>query len=261
MRRRISVIGLGKELFSVIKENYFGPMIHHELIPKFMINRGQLFIEKSNGVGMLPVDKVVFHGIFENDFDLITGLAIWGGPCYPNAMAMMNCRLKAPCLARALQVSRFNSQRGFISPDTSIHANETTVAKWGNWHCGENKAKFNEEWKSNEAAIIEPFFEGQSVRIVSIGDHHMQIKLEGENWLKSIHDNTADFMEIDEELLADTLHIKKAFNMQMIANDYIVGTEGTKHLLEVNHIPNVTRFEALQKLYLSEVTSWINAEK
>ncbi len=31
--------------------------------------------------------------------------------------------------------------------------------------------------------------------------------------------------------------------------DYIVGDQGTKHLLEVNHIPNVTRFPAIWEAY------------
>jgi hypothetical protein len=258
MKQRICIIGLEPSLATEIKKNYFGPVIYHELIPKFVVNQGKLYIEKNNGVGMLSVDKVIFHGIFENDFDLITGLSIWDGPCYPNAHAMMNCRLKLPCLARALKFSKFNSSRGLISPQTSINVKQLTVAKWGNWHCGENKAKFDQGWESPEAAIIEPFFEGESVRIVSIGSTNLQIKLEGQDWLKSIHDDKAAFMDIDQELLEDTLNIKKAFGMSMIANDYIVGNDGKRHLLEVNHIPNISRFDLLKSTYLEEVIKWVN---
>lgn len=160
MKKRLAIIGLNKGIAQEIKRNFFGPIITHETIPKFLVYKGKLFIERSNGVGMLPVDKVIFHGIFENDFDFITALAIWGGDCFPNAMAMMNCRLKLPCLARALQMTKYNSKRGMLSPNTAINVNEETVAKWGNWHCGENKAKFSANWKSEEAAIIEPFLKG-----------------------------------------------------------------------------------------------------
>ena len=260
MRKRLCVIGLGKEIFQEIKKNYFGPIIFHETIPKYLVAQGKLFVERSNGVGMLEVDKVVFHGIFEKDFDLITALTIWGGACYPNALGMMNCRLKLPCLARALRISKFNSNRGMISEQTEINVREETVAKWGNWHCGENKARFNTHWTSQEAAIIEPFFEGSSVRIVHIGSTSLQVKLEGKDWLKSIHDADANFMEIDQELLEDTLRIKEELALDIIANDYIVSPNGDKHLLEVNHIPNVTRFEKLRATYLSEVIQWINKE-
>lgn len=258
MKKRICIIGLDQPIVDQIRKNYFGPVMYHVMVPKIFVEQGQLFVERSNGVGMLPVDKVIFHGIYENDFDIITGLSIWGGPCFPSAHAMLDCRLKLPCLARAMRMSRFNTKRGFLTAHTSIQVEGKRVGKWGNWHCGENKAIFSNRWEHSEAAIIEPFFEGDAVRVVSIGDAHLQIKLEGKDWLKSIHDESARIMPIDQDLLEDTLHIKKSMQMEMIANDYIVGTDGQKHLLEINHIPNVTRFDALQQIYLDEVVRWIN---
>lgn len=260
MSKRICIIGLDRNLVEIIKKEHFGSIIHHETIPKYVVNNGILYVERSNSVGMLPVDKVIFHGIYEDDFDFITALTIWGGDCYPNAYAMMNCRLKLPCLARALRVSNFADKRGFVSPNTAVNVQELSVAKWGNWHCGENKAKFDDNWKSTEAAVIERFFDGESVRIVSIGNNHLQIKLEGDDWLKSIHNDKADFMPIDKALLEDTLKIKKAFEMDMIANDYIVGNDGHKYLLEVNHIPNVERFEVVRDIYMKEILAWIKSE-
>lgn len=257
MKKRLCIIGLDRPIANEIKKDYFGPVIFHETIPKFLVNQGKLFVERSSGVGMLPVDIVVYYGIFENDLPLLTALAIWGGDCFPNPTAMMNCRLKLPCLARALQYSRYNSPRGMVSNDTTVRVQEATVAKWGNWHCGENKAKFDEQWQSDEPAIIEPFFPGEAVRIVSIGEEHFQIKLEGADWLKSIHDSRAGFMDIDPDLLEDTLQIKERFGLEMIGNDYIAGPNGDHHLLEVNHIPNVSRFETLTEVYIQEARAWI----
>lgn len=260
MRTRLCVIGLDRAIVDRIKETHFGPIVVHDMVPKFYVEEGLLYVERTNGVGFLKIDKVIFHGIFEDDFDLITGLAIWGGDCYPNALGMMNCRLKLPCLARALQVSRFNSRRGMISADTAISVNKMTVGKWGNWHCGENKTRFNEHWQSTEASVLEPFFEGNSVRVVAIGDQYLQINLEGNDWLKSIHDPKASIMDMDAELLADTLAIREHFGLSLIANDYIVGKNGEKHLLEVNHIPNVTRFDELQEIYFDHVTDWLKSD-
>lgn len=257
MAKRICTIGLHKREQDLISKTHFGPIIHHDVVPKIIVNKGILYVEKRNGVALLPVDKVVYHGIYEEDMDFITGLAIWGGDCFPNAFAMMNCRLKLPCLARALRVSKFNSLRGFISKNTEINAKNELVAKWGNWHCGENKHRFTGHWKSENPSVIEPFFEGEAVRVVIVGKHAFQIKLEGKSWLKSIHDETANFMEMDRELFEDTLNIKNEFGMDIIANDYIVGNDGQKHLLEVNHIPNVTRFEPLRAAYVETVLEWI----
>lgn len=255
---RIALIGIEQLEYEVIRSNYTGGIIWHQAIPKIIVKDQVLYMEKANGVGMLPVDKVVYYGIYDDDFDFIAGLAIWNGACFPNAMGMLDCRLKIPCLVKALSLSQFSAPRGFISAGASMNATEDTVAKWGNWHCGENKHRFTGEWESEHTATIEPYYEGEAVRIMVIGDKHWQIKLEGETWLKSIHPESAGFMPIDAELLADTLHIQKALRIDMIGNDYIVGKDGKKYLLEVNHIPNITRFEAVREAYLGTVITFIN---
>jgi hypothetical protein len=254
---RIAVVGIELDEYEILKSNYDGHIIWHQAIPKIVVKEGVLFMEKVNGIGMLPVDKVVYYGIYENDFDFITGLALWNGSCFPNAAAMMDCRLKIPCLVRALQYSNFGSARGFVSANTEVNIEKDSVAKWGNWHCGENKHRFTGHWESEYPSTIEPYFEGEAVRIMIVGNHIWQIKLEGETWLKSIHPDSACFMEIDQDLLKDTLNIMEKMKMDMIGNDYIICTDGSKQLLEVNHIPNITRFEEVKTAYLETVIKWI----
>ncbi|MBN9284453.1 MULTISPECIES: hypothetical protein [unclassified Flavobacterium] len=254
---RIALVGIEPEEYDIIQANYQGHIVWHQAIPKILIKDGTLLMEKQTGVGMLPIDKVVYYGIYENDFDFITGLALWGGDCFPNALGMMDCRLKIPCLVKAMQYSRFSSPRGFISEDTEMDTQTDTVAKWGNWHCGENKHRFSGYWKSEEASVIEPFFSGEAVRIMIIGTEAWQIKLEGATWLKSIHPDEACFMPVDPELLEDSKQLMEKLRMDMIGNDYILGDNGTKYLLEVNHIPNITRFESVRLTYLHTVIAWI----
>jgi hypothetical protein len=159
---------------------------------------------------------------------------------------------------RALDVSRFAApRRGYASRGARYGADDERVAKWGNWHCGENKERFAGVWYAEEASVIEPFIRGQAVRVVVIGEQAWQIKLEGDSWLKSIHHADADFMPLDAELLSDTQAIGRAFGLEILANDYIVGEDGSKHLLEVNHIPNVTRFPALWAAYADFAVGWV----
>lgn len=254
---RIALVGIELEEYQEIMSGYKGLIIWHQSIPKIVIKNGILFMEKENGIGMLPVDKVVYYGIFDNDFDFITGLALWNGPCFPNAEAMMDCRLKIPCLVKAMKYSKFGSPRGYVSAGTEVTVDKDTVAKWGNWHCGENKHRFVGDWQNEFASTIEPYYEGEAVRIMVVGNHYWQIRLEGATWLKSIHPDTACFMEIDQDLLEDTLHLKGMMNMSIIGNDYIICKDGSKQLLEVNHIPNITRFEAVRNAYLETVMEWI----
>lgn len=89
-----------------------------------------------------------------------------------------------------------------------------------------------------------------------IGDQAWQIRLAGKEWLKSIHDPRAEFMELDHQLLDDTRAVTHALGLEIAANDYLVAADGSKHLLELNHIPNVTRFPEIWTAYRDYVTSW-----
>ncbi|MCI0714134.1 MAG: hypothetical protein L0154_28515 [Chloroflexi bacterium] len=257
MREYVAIIGLDERESEEIRDSLDVWAISHMVLPKIMVNDGQLWVEAPNGPRLVPANKVVYHGIFENDLNFMVGLALWGGPCLPNPRAMMDCRMKLPGLVRALKLTRFGHPRGYASPYAMITSEEERVAKWGNWHCGENKERFTGTWTASEESIIEPFFAGQAVRVVIIGDQAWQICLQGDDWLKSIHHDTADFMDIDDELLEDTENIRQGFGLEIIANDYIVTDNGKKYLLEVNHIPNVTRFPEMWEAYRDYVIEWV----
>lgn len=258
MSQRICLIGLDEPEHRELSSRLGVPVVAHESVPKVVVSDGQLFVESRSGAHMLAVSHVVFHGIFEHDLDLIAALALWGGPCLPNAAVMMDCRLKLPCLVRALKYSRFAApRRGFASAGATFFAEREHVAKWGNWHCGENKARFTGLRECDEASIVEPFLQGDSVRVVVLGDQAWQVRLSGPEWLKSIHDPRAALMPLDPELLADTRAVAGAIGLELAANDYLIAESGTKHLLELNHIPNVTRFPEIRAAYLDYVERWV----
>lgn len=258
MQQYVCIVGLDEAEATEIQKRLDQPGMIHVVLPKIVLKDGQLWAESSRSPRMSPVSRVIYHGIFENDLDFMVGLALWGGPCLPNPRAMMDCRLKLPCLVRALQYTRFGSpQRGYAAPYANFESEGIErVAKWGNWHCGENKERFLGTWRSENPAIIEQFLPGQAVRVVMIGERYWQIRLDGDSWLKSIHHAAAALIEVDPELLDDTRAVRDGFGLEIIANDYIVGEDGTKHLLEVNHIPNVTRFPELWEAYRDFVVAW-----
>jgi hypothetical protein len=255
---RPCIIGLDEPEISELKNRLGKHLMAHASLPRILVRDGELFVESPHGFGVAPVSRVVFHGIFENDHDVLAGLALWNGPCLPNARAMMDCRLKLPCLVRALAFSRFGSPpRGFVSAGLEYATEVERVAKWGNWHCGENKERFHGNWQGAESAIVERYLDGQAVRVLVIGDRVWQIRLEGDGWLKSIHHADATFMQPDDNLVADTRTVAAGFGLEIAANDYIVAPDGMPHLLEVNHIPNVTRFPEVWQAYREFVLEWL----
>lgn len=138
-------------------------------------------------------------------------------------------------------------------------AETESVAKWGIWHCGEDKERFVGNWQSNETSVIETFITGDAVRIMLIGDKAWQIKLTGDDWLKSIHNDGAGQMKINEGLLADSINIAAHFALEIVGVDYMVGADGQNYLLEVNHIPNVTVFSFVNEAFIEFAKTWIAA--
>lgn len=146
-KQRILIVGLEEGDVVKIKEGlgFEYLFIHSDLVPRVKLIKGTLFVESTTIPDkFLKVDKVVFHGIYDNDFDFINLLALWNGPCLPNATGMMDLRKRIPGLGRALKVSTFNQlERGMVINQDSYVSSGDTVAKWGIWHCGEDKAKFH----------------------------------------------------------------------------------------------------------------------
>ena len=93
-----------------------------------------------------------------------------------------------------------------------------------------------------EPTLFEPFIEGEAVRIQLIGDRAWQYRLGGDDWKKSIHHPNASVTATDSELLEDARRLQTYFGLEILGVDYMVGRDGKKHLLEVNHIPSVTAF-------------------
>jgi len=254
----LCTVGLDPEEHSELKRRIAGRVVCHETLPPIMVADGKLLVQRPNAFSYVAVDRLIYHGIFEDDHDFIAALALWGGPCLPNARAMMDCRLKLPCLVRALGHTRFAApRRGFAAAGTTFEATRPSVAKWGNWHCGENKETFDAQFAARQPSIIEPFIEGEAVRVVVIGRRHWQIALEGADWRKSIHDDRARLMPADPRLVEDTVQVAAAMGLEIAANDYIVSPDGEAHLLELNHIPNVTRFPEIRAAYLDYAVQWV----
>ena len=256
MNERVLLIGFDATEASALAERLPFECISHEMLPKIVVTAGKLFVESLFGQRYRRVSRVVFHGIFEYDLEFLAGLALWGGPCFPNPTAMMDCRLRLPCLVHALRFTKFGGQRGYASPEANCDSESEGVAKWGNWHCGENKERFTGSWTAKEPTLFEPFISGEAVRVIMLGREARQIRLTGKDWLKSVHGAGAEFMAADPELVSDTQAIRKGLGLDIIANDYMV-SGSARYLLEVNHIPSVTCFPELWEEYMEVVTAWV----
>ncbi|WP_231749229.1 ATP-grasp domain-containing protein [Tautonia plasticadhaerens] len=252
------LVGLDPPETAELRRRLDRPVLAFETLPRIRVDRGILLVEHPRFMGhFVPVERVAYHAIFEDDFDFLAALALWEGPCLPGARGMMDLRLRLPGLVRALAVTRFGGiPRGYADRGTTVPAEGPTVAKWGNWHCGEDKARFDDAWAAEVPTLFEQFVEGEAVRIVLVGEHAWQVRMAGDGWLRSIHDPRAAFMPIDPELLDDARRLAEHFGLATVGVDYIVAPDGGRYLLEVNHVPNVTVFPEIRETYLALVVRW-----
>jgi hypothetical protein len=252
------LVGLDEPEIAELRRRLDRPVLAFEAMPRIRVSRGRLLVEHPHVMNaFVPVERSVYHAIFEDDYDFLTALAMWGGPCLPGSRGMMDLRLRLPGLVRALEVTRFGGMpRGYADRGATVAFEGEQVAKWGNWHCGENKARFTGSWTTTEPTLFEEYLEGEAVRIVLVGERAWQVRMAGDGWLKSIHHPNAALMAIDPELLDDARRLAGHFGLEVIGVDYIVAPDGSRHLLEVNHVPNVTAFPEVRTAYLDLVVSW-----
>jgi hypothetical protein len=255
-----ALIGLDPPEAKELRSRVARPVVSYPMLPKLQLRAGELFTSRTGTWDWDgPVGAVVFHGIFEDDLPAFAALALWGGRCLPSAHGMLDCRPRIANLARVRRVSRFAGlPRGYADAGTTFAAHGPTVAKWGEWHCGEGKERVGAEWSAAEPTLFEPFLEGQAVRVTAVGDRLWQLRLGGDDWKKSIHHPDTAFVDLDPELAADVRALRDHFDLAVCAADYVVSPDGGKHLLELNHIPNVTQFSEIRAAYLDYAVAWLN---
>jgi hypothetical protein len=252
------LIGLDRPEINELLPRISGPVLADEMLPEIRLIDGELLAEDRSAWNRYRVvRRTIFHGIFEDDLPAITSLALWGGPCLPNALGMLVARPRITNLAFAKRASRFaDLARSYFTHGQTATFDSPTVIKWGEWHCGEGKELVNGEQRFEEPTLAEPYVAGDAVRVQVIGGRAWQIRLGGDDWKKSIHHSTAVLVPCNDELVEDTKRQMTQFGVELGASDYIVSADGSKHLLEFNHIPNVTVFPEIRAAYLDYCVEW-----
>ena len=111
MDERILLIGFDAPEAAALSERLPHECVSHEMLPRIVVERGQLFVQSPRSAQFLQVSRVVFHGIFEHDLDFLAGLALWGGPCFPDRRRPSRAALLSRC-PRCSRAGRFSRRTG-----------------------------------------------------------------------------------------------------------------------------------------------------
>jgi hypothetical protein len=117
-----ALAGLDEPETTELQRRLHRPVLAFETLPRTRADPGRLLVEHPHFMDhFVPVERVAYHAIFEDDFDFLTALALWGGPCLSGARWMMDLRLRLPGLVRAVAVTLFGSiTRGYAGRGSTV---------------------------------------------------------------------------------------------------------------------------------------------
>ena len=76
------LVGLDEPETTELRRRLDRPVLAFETLPRIRVDRGRLLVEHPHLMNhFFSVERVAYHAIFEDDFDFLTALALWGGPC------------------------------------------------------------------------------------------------------------------------------------------------------------------------------------
>jgi hypothetical protein len=260
MPRPLISIGLEPNVVEAIKKEV-GHIVVHDTLPRMYSHIGQAFVESPSIYGKyLRPRGVLYYCYFEEPGSVRRSLALSDTPTFPGVRRTIMHDDKALSLIAALDAEAKNGYPGIARGFTDeipvpLDEGETAVAKWGYWHCGEDKKLCEGEAIAPEAAIIEPFIVGESHRVLVVGDSYWQLHYESEDWRKNVN-STITVLDVPDRDLALRAHkTAKELGLVVAGIDYIINDDGA-FLLEVNAYPGLYQVQQAEEKFIELAVDW-----
>lgn len=161
-------------------------------------------------------------------------------PCWPDPARLLAASGRHEALARCVAA-------GLVTHPVvqSLHTTEPLlpfpyVLKEGDLHRGEGKHLIRSagdipSWEG--VATAEPFFEGESVRVLLIDEDVFGATIRNESsWIKNASGAVVEPWRPSDALVEHARRVASLFELTVVGVDYIVTREGA-HLLELNPFP------------------------
>lgn len=173
-----------------------------------------------------------------------------GRPCWPDVTRLQALSSRHATLHQCLCAGLIDHDVWFLDHESLLRELVTVlgkiplVLKVGESHCGEGKFLLHSKENIPEfegIGTLEPFFEGESCRILVIGDRHFGVKYWNDNsWIKnSAGADMAVWPDPPEALVGHARRAADAMNLEIAGVDYIIEKSGKFHFLEINQYPGL----------------------
>ena len=229
-------IGLDADVVQPLRERLEARIVAYPAVPPLYSLGGQLFVESASVAGRwLTPRGVIFYGYFDGAGPARRALALSTTPTFPDVRSTLPLDERAMALVLAMRADEPGPGRGFVPAGTTLKVERDHVIKWGNRHCGEDKARFTGSFEMPNDAVVEAFVDGRSERILLVGESAWQLHYESADWRKNVK-ATVTTVNLDSRLVARARHTAQRLGLAVAGVDYIVNDDGAR-LLEVNAYP------------------------
>lgn len=269
-RKQLVTIGLDDHIVEQLKETIPSFIVSYPNVPRIKSYGGRVHVESPTIPGRwLTPDGVVYYSYFFEPHVPAArrALALSNTPTYPDVRATLAHDDRAVSLALALlHDTHPNMPRGFV-PNGETLPGGVFVVKEGNTHCGTGVDRFNfgdadgsgvlRRSPGSFEGIVEPFLEGSSERILVLPNSVYHLKYESNDWRKNVNTTKVHVASLAGFEKSDRAKaIVDGLGLDMAGVDFIVQSDGTTHLLEVNAYPGLDDVPEAQTDFLADVEAW-----
>jgi hypothetical protein len=163
-------------------------------------------------------------------------------PCWPAPAALLTVSDRHAAMARCIEA-------GLVGHPV-VQARWTRepllpfpyVLKVGNEHRGEGKHLIRSaadivRWDG--IATMEPFFDGESVRVLLLGEHAFGVRIHNDSsWIKNSPGASLELWDPDPAVVSHARRAMRHFNLEIAGVDYVIDRSGPR-FIELNPFPRV----------------------
>jgi hypothetical protein len=164
-------------------------------------------------------------------------------PCWPDPRILLLMADRHKVLEKCVEYGFVNHRIVQGKFEDKPRLDFPFVLKTGTQHRGEGKYLIKSEsdipeWEG--IASLEPFFEGDSIRVLIIGKNLFCIKLKNDkSWIKNSAGSDFDFIEkLPDALIDHALSVAYKFKLEIAGVDYILDKDKF-YFLEINQFPGI----------------------
>lgn len=187
---------------------------------------------------------VYFADVRDKDIErhnlaVLAGSAI---PCWPDAAALLAVSDRHAALGRCLSAGLVEHAVVQARWSREPLLPFPYVLKVGDEHRGEGKYLFRSaadivRWDG--VATMEPFFDGESARVLLLGADAFGVKIHNEgSWIKNSAGASFEAWAPDPAVVGHARKVMRLFDLEIAGVDYVIDRDGA-HFIELNPFPRV----------------------